>query len=578
MALGAALRSISAQEAPRAGAAARADTVTAADTTASVDTASVRCDGLVVSEVEVNPQRPAFRGNLARWRRVARAIGLHHTTTRPAIVRRFVTLGPDGACSEFRRAESERILRAQPYLSSARVRTVDDGAGGARVEVETVDEAPALIGGRLRHGRIAEISLGNENLFGRAVRIEAFGENGFAYRNGAGLSLTHHQLFGRPYTLTLLGEQRPVGDEWRVEAGHSFLTDLQRIAWHAGGTGRHDYLSLRRREDVELALPAHFGRWDAGGVLRFGRPGARLGLVGGVLAGERVTTTPPVLVTDTGFVTPDDSLTREYPSFTATRISIVTGFRQLRFKQARGLDALTAVQDIARGMQLGLIVGRALHALGSDEDDVLVSADLFAGLGGPWSYAALRLEGEARRPLGVERWDGVIGSGRAAWYLKETPRLTLILGAEGAGAWNARLPVSLTLADRDVVRGLPRDVAAVGARRVVLRAEQRWASGGVKQGDLGLAAFADVGRLWAGELPLGQEARAASVGMSLLAALPRGSHRLWRVDIAMPVQGAPSRVQVNLVSEVRTRLFWQEPEKISRARSSSGLAQIFSWP
>jgi hypothetical protein len=390
--------------------------------------------------------------------------------------------------------------------------------------------------------------------------------------------VTHYQLFGRPYTLTLTGEQRPQGDEWRVEAGHSFLTDLQRVAWHAGGFGRHDYLGLRREEDTELALPAHFGRWDAGGVFRFGRPGARLGLVGGVLSGERVTTALPVLVTDSGFVAPHDSLSLVFPPFVATRLSFVTGFRQLRFKQARGFDALTAVQDIARGMQLGLIVGRALHALGSDEDDVLLSADLFTGVGGPWSYAALRLEGEARRPLGFERWDGVIGSGRAAWYLKESSRLTLILGAEGAGAWNARLPVSLTLADRDAVRGLPRDVAAVGERRVVLRAEQRWATGGVKQGDLGLAAFADVGRLWSGELPFGQEARAASVGVSLLAALPRGSHRLWRVDVAIPIHGAPSRVQVNLVSEVRTRLFWQEPEKISRARSSSGLAQIFSWP
>jgi hypothetical protein len=45
-----------------------------------------------------------------------------------------------------------------------------------------------------------------------------------------------------------------VGDEWRVEAGHASLTDLQRIAWHAGGFGRHDYLGLRRSEDAELAL------------------------------------------------------------------------------------------------------------------------------------------------------------------------------------------------------------------------------------------------------------------------------------------------------------------------------------
>ncbi|HYD54249.1 MAG TPA: hypothetical protein VEA99_16560, partial [Gemmatimonadaceae bacterium] len=378
--------------APRTAAAQRQDDPAPA---VPIDSAA-GCDGTQVREVRVDTQRPEFRGTLARWRRIARALGLHHTTTREEIVRRFVTLDPDRPCTEFRRAESERILRTQPYLASATVRTRPHDDGGTLVDVQTVDESAAIIGGHLRRGRLAGVSLGNENLFGLGVRLEAEVEQGFAYRDGMGLSFTHHQLFGKPYTLTLEGRRRPVGEEWRAEAGHAFLTDLQRIAWHAGIRGRHDYLGLRRLERDETTLPVRHRRFDVGGVLRFGPPG-RLGLLGGIVTGERVRPEAAVIVTDSGFVRPPaDGAALAYRPFDATRVNVVAGVRALRFRTARGLDALTAEQDIARGLQVGLIAGRALRALGSSEEDLLLGGDLFLGLGGPWSYVAMRVEGEGR--------------------------------------------------------------------------------------------------------------------------------------------------------------------------------------
>ena len=42
-------------------------------------------------------------------------------------------------------------------------------------------------------------------------------------------------------------------------------------------------------------------------------------------------------------------------------------------------------------------------------------ADFYAGLGSATSFAALRVEGEARHDWDADRWDSVVGSGRLAW-------------------------------------------------------------------------------------------------------------------------------------------------------------------
>ena len=549
------------------------------DTTIRTDTLS-SCEGLQVTGVSVRPRRPEFRGTLARWRRIARALGFHHATTRPGVVRRFVTLGPGHRCTEFRRAESERILRAQPYLASASVRALPDGRGGTIIDALTVDESSAIIGGFTRRGRIAGVTFGNENLLGMAMRVEAGVEEGFAYRDGFGGSFTHYQLFGRPYRLFYEGWRHPVGDEWVAEASHAFLTDLQRIAWHVGVVGRDDFLGLRRLDHDETALPVHLRRFDVGGVLRFGHPG-RLGLIGGVLTGEHVRPSQrAVIVTDTGFaVPPPDSAALVYGPYDATRLNVVLGLRALRFRKARALDALTAEQDIARGMQIGVILGRAFNAFGSDGEDFMIGGDLFAGQGGPRSYLALRIEGEARLPVARSSWDGVVGSGRAAWYLKPASRLTFIASAEGAAGWNARLPVTLSLADRDGVRGVRGENAAIGSRRLVMRAEQRWAIGSLSRADVGLAGFFDAGRLIAGDTPYAESTgTVTAAGVSLLASVPRGGQRLYRVDFAVPLAVDEARLQIRLSITDPARSFWNEPNKVARVRSLSAAANVFSWP
>jgi hypothetical protein len=515
------------------------------------------------------------------WRQIARSLGLHHATTRDNVIRRFVTLEVGRPCTEFRRAESERLLRAQPYLASAHVRTFAEPGGGVRVEVETVDEVPAVLDARFRRGQPAAFTAGNENIFGRGVHAEARVERGFAYRSGFGGTVTHYHFLGKPYTLRLDGQRDPIGGHWAVSAGHPFLTDLQQIAWHAGARSSRNFRLLEPRgEGSFLALGVRREAWDVGGVIRFGPPG-QLWLVGGVVTGERTTPSEnPVLITrDSMFAPSPADRALPYEAHRATRLNVVTGVRALEFIQAQGLDALTATQDIARGVQVGLIAGHGMPAQG--DDDMFLAGNAFAGLGSRTSYFGVRVDGEARYDHETRNWDGVLGSGRAAWYLKPAVAWTTIVSVEAAGGWTVRVPFNLRLDDREAGIRADIDNRYLGTARVVGRLEQRWSGASITdRGDFGLAGFAEVGRLWKGDAPFGLDIpHQVALGISLLGAMPAGGQRLARLDIAVPVSGPANRtVEVRFSFADWTRAFWREPSEVVRARAGAVLADIFSWP
>lgn len=539
-----------------------------------------------MTRIDIDPRRPRFRGPLALWRQVARSLGLHNTTTREALIRRYLSVDRGRPCTEFRRSESERLLRAQPFLATASVRPVPDGPGRVRIEVETTDEVPALVAARYR-SRDWAVSLGNENTFGTGARVMLHAEQRDHYGGGYGATLIHRQVLGRPYVLAIDARKHPIGQRWTAELGHAFLTDLQRIAWHTGMTRRDDYVRLRPGADADggsLALPLEQRTWDAGGVVRFGPPGRTL-LVGGVLAGERITpAVRPVVITDSGF-TPasgaDSVAASRFTSAQGIRANLVAGIRAIRYVQGRGLDALTATQDLANGVQVSTIVGKSLDWW-SDDDDGFLAANLFVGYGGPRSYAALQVEGEARRDFGeTAEWDGILGSSRAAWYVKPSRVLTTIASVEWAGGWRERFPFLLEIGDREGgVRGFG-SAEFAGARRTVARLEQRWVAGPVRgRGDLGFALFADAGRVWAGDAPFGVTSPVvSSVGISVLAAVPTGGQRLFRMDVAFPVRGRSSGgVELRFSMDDPTGHFWETPDDVRRARAAAVPQRIFAWP
>lgn len=336
---------------------------------------------------------------------------------------------------------------------------------------------------------------------------------------------------------------------------------------------------------MTLALPMRQLAWDVGGVIRMGPPG-RTFLSGGLLTSERITPSErTVNVTDSGFVDAtgsDAEAARRFPRAHSIRANLVSGFRNIRYVSVRGFDALTAEQDLANGTQFSLIVGKSLPSV-SNDDDAFLAAEAFAGRGGPRSYVALQVDGEARRPFGdtVRTWDGILATGRAAWYYKPMERVTSIVSLEGAGGWRERFPFLLELGDfQGGVRGFGgADVA--GGRRAVARLEERFIVGPVRnRGDLGFAAFAEAGKVWAGDAPFGETSSlAASVGISVLATIPRGGQRLYRMDVAFPVNGPGNGgVEIRFGGRDRTRHFWETPDDVMRARTAAIPRRIFEWP
>lgn len=517
------------------------------------------------------------------WRKLARSVGLHHQTTAPGLIRRFVSLDPGRRCTEFRRSESERILRAQPYIASATVTTrlVENRV---RVDVATVDEVPVVVAGRLRGAQLQALNLGTMNFVGLGMHVEGRWEQGAALRDGFGARVAHPQLFGKPYSIELETMRRPLGEYLVASVRHPFYTDLQKIAWHTGYSVSKDFARLRRPDDSQLLQPVDRAMWNVGGVLRFGPP-RKLGLIGGMALGERVVSRHEFLLIDstTGRTQPttDTVGVKRYPTYDAMRVAGVLGVRTLTYSVMRGLDALAADQDVAVGTQIGTIVGFSPDA-DVPLSESFAAADAYVATRTRRHLVGARAEAESHLDLRNAGWKHLVASGRAAWYVQPSSGWTSELSVEGSGAWRSIIPFQLELGERrGGLRGYARSHEA-GALRLIARLEERFDLARFRgtRAAFGAAGFVDAGRLWAGDSPFGVSTPTrVSVGIAALAAVPARSRRTLRAELAVPLhtdQGA--RPELRFTVREPTRGFWVEPDRIRWARLSAVPEAIFSWP
>lgn len=541
------------------------------------------CDGMGVRTIAVETAKPEFRGASGWWRKFARSLGLHHHTTNAGVVRRFVSLDPQRLCTEFRRAESERILRAQPYLADATVTTTRTG-DSVHVNVATVDEVPVVGGARLRSGKIAAATLGTMNFMGTGMHVESRWESMRGQREGFGGRVSHPQLLGRPYAFTFDGQRRPIGEYYLFSMQHPFYTDLQRIAWTAGYATSKDFAWLRRQDRSQLIQPVSRGTWNVGGVVRFGPP-RKLGLVGGMLIGERVVTQDAFFeidsVTGRMVAAADTAGVRRYGTYDVTNAAGVLGVRALRYSRMRGLDALTMEQDVATGTQIGIVAGLQPWAKTPLENS-FGAVDAYVGARTQRHFVAMRTEMESRLDGRDMRLSHIVGSGRAAWYFRPTDRLTSELSSEYAGAWRTLMPFQLELGDRQGgLRGYARSHEA-GGQRVIARLEQRGYIGRIREktAGVGLAAFAEAGKIWAGDAPFGVETpMRASAGLALLATVPARSQRTIRMEVAVPFSREKgARTELRFTIREPSKGFFTEPPRIRSVRIASAPEHVFSWP
>jgi hypothetical protein len=542
------------------------------------------CDGRIITRIEIRAGRPPFSGHAAKWRAVARALGLHHATTRPRVIDAFLALHVGDPCTEFRRAESERVLRAQPFLADARVRVVQDTAGGDLAAiVETTDEIPVLVGGRFRGIGPSALSLGNGNVAGQGLLIQAAWEAAHGYHMGFGGRLTDYATFNRPYVLNVEAFRFRIGDAIGVELGHPFFTDLQRVSWHAGIDGSTTYPGIARPARDPLALEVHQRSWDASGVLRvFGT--RTIGLLGGAVTGRRVDPAPfGVIVSDSGFLADTGVVLRgRYRPFETVRVGGIAGVRRVSYVAVSGFDALTGSQDAPSGVSAALFLARGFATGPGELSDVFLSGATYAGYARRTFLVGNLAELEGRRDMLTRDWNSIIGSTRSAIYWGQGPGTVLVVSDEYSTGINSVLPLQLTLSDpTGGVIGYHRTGLA-GSRRNVVRTEirQSWAKA-LRGADLGVAVFGQAGTLWAGDAPYGWTGSRGSVGLSLLGAYPTRSKRVYHIDLGFPLTRGGiggGRFEIRFGSDDRTSRFWEEPADVAQARTGANPATLFAWP
>ena len=542
----------------------------------------VTCKGERISRIDIDAS-PPFRitGNNI-WQRAGRFAARQHVTTKESVIRRYLALQLGDRCTEVRRVESERILRAQPFIADATVLAYDDGQGGIALTVSTVDEVSLIIGAGIGGGSgVHSFLLGEDNLLGSALHAESQWRKG-VHRDTYAAKVVDYQFLGRPYQLRLEGGRRELGSDWGTELSHPFLTDLQRISWRTTAGNSNGYFYFRRPDALPAAIKVERSYSDIGGVVRIGPPLGRLALVGGSISFEDENpATSPIIVTDTALVADtSQALINRYTKHQTARLNALWGVRNVHFVRVSGFDALEGTQDLRTGVQLATLLGKGVRFLRGNERDWFGSTDLYLGMASPISFAALDVAGEGRRDE-EGNWDGILTQGRGALYLKPINRHTLISDLEWSGGWKQRIPFQLTFADRDGgLRGF-RSADVGGARRVVGHIEDRYLIGRRKQiATFAVAAFAEGGKLWAGDSPFGVNTPLyASAGVSLLAASPPQSRRTFRADLAFPVRGPRGHGwEARLTVTDLTRAFRIEPRDISNNRERSVPASVFNWP
>ena len=551
----------------------------------SLEATPTPCKGQIISRIDVSARPPFEVKGSSMQRRLARQLTALHSTTNPEVILRFLALRTGMACSELRRLESERILRAQPYLADASVTAYPDNKGGVYLSVVTVDEVSLVLGGGGSGANpyIRSFRFGEENVMGEATSIIGHWRYSENFRDNFSAEVVDYQFLGRPYQLRLDGARNELGGNWGFELSHPFLTDLQRISWRTTAGSREDYRYFRREGDVSRpAVLLQRAYADVGGVIRVGPPG-KIGLIGASLSYEDEMPEPFPTLIGLGTTERDTStaLQARYVRKRVTRVNALAGLRNVRYLRVTGLETLDGAQDVRRGFELATVLGRGMGMFGGNNQDIFASANAYIGAGVPTAFGVLEGTLEGRHDDGATGWDGILGSARLSTYFKPATRHTLHASLELSGGWKQRIPFQLTFADKDGgPRGF-RDSWLAGGKRSVVRLEDRIFISHVKQfASVGIAPFMDFGKLYAGDVPFGVDSRLnASVGVSLLASVPPRSQRMWRFDIAYPLNhDSGARLRVRLFSRDYTSIFWKEPGDVNRNRERSIPTSVFNWP
>jgi hypothetical protein len=488
-----------------------------------------------------------------------------HIKTHERFLRRELLLQEGDCYDPFRVQDSERMLRRFWFISQVEVYGIQQPDGDWHVVVETKDEWTTKIGVTMSFdGRpeLRAVELAEENLLGRGMVLGAFLRQTDAARLIGGRVFTP-RLFNSRVDAHLTGGRTRIGGYLHQELFYPFVGEVGRFA------GRQMY---RRREDYftystgspgrpeHLLLPIDEERMEVTLAFRLGEPG-NLTIVGMGFSRDRLSfpgfpaAVERVVENDFGGAEPAPlelatQLESQTRYLSGTRVNLLFGQRNVRFVRRRGLDALQGIQDVEIGTEMSLTLGRSLGFLASEgrPDDLYTRVRLYAAAApGPVVLvSALSVEGRQvfSGAGGADGWRDVLAELDLLFYLQSVPwsRHTFFGRLAASGGWAMDQPFQLSLGGATGVRGYHNEDYP-GGRSLVLSAEDRIYLGWPfpELVDLGATVFADIGHIWAGDVPFGRDSGwRAAVGAGLRVGFPSGTRGVIRIDAALPLGPSPS--------------------------------------
>jgi hypothetical protein len=503
-----------------------------------------------------------------------------HWQTREAVVRLDLLFAVGDPCDPRRLEETERLLRARPYLRGAQVVAAPTADSGVTILVETRDELSLEGRLRIRGGGgfpVRHVSLGEENVLGRGIRAQSQ-YNNEGRRPTFYANVLEPHFLSRRLELELEGGKSEVGPVGEETIRRAFASEFDRMAWRESLRYRKEPFGLVSTTLGTVLQPLVEMGADAGVATRIGEPG-RLRIVGLAVSAERlhVESAPLAPAPDLDSAAAAQ-LAGRFEERRVVRAHLLLGARSIRFHPHRGLDAVRAVEDAPEGTQAGLVLGKSLFGGGGLQHDWFAAMELSTGTdlqGRMLVFTHAKIEGRYLESAG--RWDGVLADAQVLAYAIG-PRQTTVVSAEAASGWGTRTPFQLLLAGPDGIRGYGAAALPAG-HRIVLRAERRYFLGSILGfADAGAAVFAEAGRGWTGDAAFGENSGMVfTVGAGLRMAAPRGSRRTYRLDLAVPVTRG-LRPELRLAIGQQFGIFHGEPQDVVRSRERISSVTVFDFP
>ena len=495
--------------------------------------AELEAAGAVIGAIRIDPQDIFDEGDPRENYGLYKLLNTLHIETRVTVIRRQLLFRSGERVSLRLIDETERLLRANPYLYDVRIQPVAFRSGVVDIEVRTRDSWSLQPGASYSRGGGVDtsgVSLEEKNLLGTGVSVSV-STGSSADRSGQEFELQHNQVFGHWTAFNYKNANYSDGSAESVSLARPFYALDAR--WALGGSAASfDRIESLYSEGVVASQYRHqqrsgqvYGGWSKG-------------LINGWV--HRYTLGASYQE-DTHLVEPGRAAPAELPPdqtlvYPFVRYEVIED----NYVKVINRERIGRPEYFALGWNASLQLGRSLTEWGATRDLWLYSAVLSKGFrlehGGDL-LANLSFSGQNADGRGERQYLGA----SARYYLQHGPRNVFYASVSADAVRNPYVSDLLTLGGDNGLRGYPQRYQS-GDQRVLLTLEERvytdWYPFRVIR--VGGAVFYDIGRAWGGDRENAVDAGwLQDIGFGLRLSIDRSSSgNVHHLDVAFPINAA----------------------------------------